>query len=339
MEKEKLTAKELSKRIVRKNRQVNAAAFIPNSIELGAIKEQGFGLYPGKESIFVRRFPHPRSNLERTSKKAIDDFKIIRKVHKNYNHLFFALRTTDKIFSKEVMNNIEIAQFEQKHFVLHEHNINQKLSSYEKHYTGYKNKYKEIIPILDPGMLSPVELKRKAEFVAKQKPKTLIVTYRNPINYSIQYLQIANAFIELNTRIIVVGYWPRYVTRGKNFGCTSIPLTLILYGFDAFCHGVATIVNRSKKPSILFLDGVDWRYVTSNMIDRNKNILGTKLFDYFKKGKDKEYNFSRAQSIIEGDAHIKNLINCKEEELLNKINQSDYLSDMIRKFNSVWQEG
>ena len=88
MEKEKLTAKELSKRIVRKNRQVNAAAFIPNSIELGAIKEQGFGLYPGKESIFVRRFPHPRSNLERTSKKAIDDYKIIRKVHKNYNHLF-----------------------------------------------------------------------------------------------------------------------------------------------------------------------------------------------------------------------------------------------------------
>ena len=65
---------DLAKTINRTNRIVGESAFVPNSIEVNAIKERGLGVYPSSEMVFARRFPQPRKTLRETSTKAISDY-------------------------------------------------------------------------------------------------------------------------------------------------------------------------------------------------------------------------------------------------------------------------
>ena len=328
---------DISKMMRRKARVVEESAFVPNSIEVGAIKDMKMGLYPSSEMVFVRRFPHSRKTVEETAKKAAADYGLIKSANPHYKPLFFPLRKRDCMFSVGTMDYIENAQKDHEHFVFHEPNINQSYLEYVRLFQKAAEKHDQIIPVLDPGMLSPKELEKKAEFVAKQNPKLVLIHHRHPFEFQEGYLAIMKHLVDLKTRVIDVGIWPRYVTKGQYFGFTLLPVPVMFYGVDAVCNGAGG--GGWGKPSIVFLNGTEWQYVNENLARGDNIIDGKSRGDYLKEGRGTDYWFSRVDAVLEGDRHLRVLRAMKSEELVDFFQNSGFLKDVLSRFNAFWQEG
>jgi hypothetical protein len=184
-------------------------AYIPNNVEMAAIKECGIGVYSGKEYIFCKRIPQGKSSMQKTAERASELFKLTSAEHPSHQGLLILLRTPGVPFDDSVMESIESAQKGLPYFCLYERSTNDSLEHLKQEYERKTRSGREVIPVIDVAVDSHRLLRKKLMYLASKKPARVIVIQRNFIENIAAYADVMNHFVPQETRLILAGLWPR----------------------------------------------------------------------------------------------------------------------------------